>query len=245
MRPRNTGVPLVERGAFIVVEGIDGSGKTTQCSLLAEYLRTIHGLTVESLRDPGASPLGEHLRTILKDPNVAMSPVTQALLFSASRQSLSELILEKLKAKTTVIVDRWVLTTMAQQGIEGVHPTWSAGLYLGPAGYLRPDMTVLLKVDPDVARSRLTDNRPPDRFDQRDAGWFERLSRSYLGPASTIYGRATGSPVQIIDASGGLEAVHDGLITRLLRYPWADELRRRDGRDMLQPAAPAPCAGGG
>lgn len=244
MRPLNTGYPLQDRGAFIVVEGIDGSGKTTQCSLLADYLRTIHGLTVESLRDPGASPLGEHLRTILKDPAVAMSPVTQALLFSASRQSLSELILAKLKAGITVIVDRWVLTTMAQQGIEGVHPTWSAGLYLGPAGHLRPDVTVLLKVDPAVAQARRKAG-PPDRFDQRDADWFERLARSYLGPASVIYGRATGCPVRILDASGDLEDVHDKIVTHLLRYPWAGDLQQRDKRDLSRPEPEIACAGGG
>jgi dTMP kinase len=105
------------RGFFIVLEGIDGSGKTTQCRLLAEWLRG-QGVPLIATAEPGGTPLGQRVRSLLLDGSDAISRLAELFLFQASRaQLLEQVIRPALAAGQVVLCDRYTLSTIAYQGI--------------------------------------------------------------------------------------------------------------------------------
>lgn len=174
----------VPRGLFIAFEGGDGAGKSTQAKLLVAALETA-GHTVLLTREPGGTPIGEKIRSlVLEHDQGAIDPRTEALLFAAARAAhAAQVIQPALEAGTTVVTDRYIDSSVAYQG---------AGRELGEdqvrelnewatAG-LRPDVTVLLDVAPQEARERRAGNAPdrlesePDRFHQRIRHAFLRLA---------------------------------------------------------------------
>ncbi len=137
------------KGRYVALEGIEGAGKSTVRSLLAERLRA-DGLDVEEVREPGGTAAGERIRAVLLDRDQAVSPWAEALLFAAARAQLAvELVGPALERGAWVVSDRTVYSSLAYQGggrglgIEAVRSINTAGLQ-----GVWPDLVVLLRVDP-------------------------------------------------------------------------------------------------
>lgn len=164
---------------FIVFEGIDGSGKSTQVALLAEKLTSLSKPFI-IIREPGGTPLGESIRKELKT-NDQLSPITQLLLFSACRSELlKEVILPKLNEGLIVICDRYTYSTLAYQGYaEGIDiDTIKTVIQLSTDGF-EPDIVLFLDTPVETARSRKGDNNP-DHFDKKDLDFYTRTRDGYI-----------------------------------------------------------------
>jgi dTMP kinase len=163
------------RGLFVTFEGIDRSGKTTQAKLLLEAL----GDDAVGVREPGGTAAGERIRTLLKDPEVELSPQAEALLFAAARAELvAEVIRPALDAGRVVVSDRFLDSSLAYQGsARGLGVEEVERINGFATGGLRPDLTLLLDIDTGAAgrRGAVED----DRFEQEGAGLQERVAAAY------------------------------------------------------------------
>ena len=168
------------RGKFIVLEGIDGAGKSTHHAWLVELLRA-RGKTVISTREPGGTPLGEKLRELLL--NESMHPETEALLmFAARREHLAQVIEPALERGGWVVSDRFTDASFAYQG-GGRQLSWQKleQLERWVQGGLSPDLVFLFDLDTDTARRRLAKTgNAPDRFELEQQLFFERVRAAYL-----------------------------------------------------------------
>ena len=186
------------RGCFITFEGIDGAGKSTQLAAVVALLRA-RGLEVVQSREPGGTPLGEQLRTLLL--NEPMHLETEALLmFAARRQHLAECIEPALSAGKWVVCDRFSDATYAYQvGGRGLPAEKFAVLerWVHPA--LQPDLTLIFDVPPAVAAARVAAGRgKPDRFESEQVTFFERVRAAYLERAAQCSQQARS--IAVIDA---------------------------------------------
>ena len=171
-------------GPFIVFEGCEGSGKSTQVERLAKRL-------AESSRDliityePGGTAIGEELRrALIRHRDIPMAPSTELFLFGAARAQLTrEVILPALQRGAVVVCDRYAASSLAYQGygrgmtLDTVRAVNSAAT-LG----LAPDIVFLLDVPPALALTRK--KREPDRFEREDSGFHERVRKGYLALAA-------------------------------------------------------------
>src|SRR5437868_12980727 len=153
------------RAPFVSLDGLDGSGKSTQCRLLAEWLRG-RGLAVTECADPGGTAVGDQFRELLLHRReTQMSPACEALLFMASRaQLVAEVIRPALEAGRAVVCDRFLLANVVYQGHAGgldVGLLWEAGRL--STGGLVPDLTLVLDLAPEKARARR--RGPADRVE--------------------------------------------------------------------------------
>jgi dTMP kinase len=167
------------RGLFFSLDGLDGSGKSTQCRLLADNLRA-RGLRVTTCVDPGGTTLGTQLREILLHRRADMAPACEALLFMASRaQLVSEVIRPSLDATRIVISDRYLLANVVYQGhAGGLDPEqlWQAGTL--STGGIEPDLTLVLDLPVETAAARR--GRPADRVESRGVEYLSRVRSGYL-----------------------------------------------------------------
>jgi dTMP kinase len=167
---------------FITFEGPEGSGKSTQIRLLAEFLRT-RGFSVEVVREPGGTPIGDQIRHVLHDTaNTAMSPAAEVLLYSASRaQLISERIKPSLAAGRIVLCDRYADSTMAYQGYgRGLDLGMLAALTEIATGGLRPDLILLLDLDVSAGLSRRRiRGEEMNRLDLEAVAFHERVRAGY------------------------------------------------------------------
>jgi dTMP kinase len=182
---------------FVSFEGGDGSGKTTQASLLAERLRA-DGEDVVLTREPGGTELGERIRELLLHAG-DVSPWAESALFAASRaQHVSEVIRPALERGATVVCDRYVDSSLAYQGIaRGLGLDAVLELNLAVVGGLLPDCTFLLVLDPDESRSRV--GATPDRIEREDGEFRQRVDDAYRRLAARFPGR-------IVTCDGALPA---------------------------------------
>jgi dTMP kinase len=191
------------RGLFLSLDGLDGSGKSTQCRLLADWLRAF-GRPVVTCVDPGGTDLGNQLRRILLTYRGQMSVASEALLFMASRaQLVEEVIHPALEDEKIVISDRFVLANVVYQGYAGglnMELLWQASLLSN--GGIEPDLTIVLDVPLDVALTRRKDQA--DRMESRGAEYFDKVRSGFLLEAQLHPDR-----IALIDASGPAEAVQD------------------------------------
>jgi len=173
------------QGRFITLEGIDGAGKSTHLSFIADLL-TRRGLSVRVTREPGGTRLGEKLRELLLDPEQTVHPDTETLLLFAARQEhLHSVIRPALTAGQCVVCDRFTDATFAYQG-------WGRGIALNKLemleswvqGQLQPDLTLYFDVPTEVARERIEATRTRDRFEQEQQAFFERVRNGYLDRAA-------------------------------------------------------------
>lgn len=187
-------------GHFLSLDGPDGGGKTTQAARLVAWLEG-RGLDVVACRDPGGTPLGERVRSILLDRS-AVEPTLRAemLLFMASRaQLVEEVIRPALGAGKVVVSDRYLLANVVYQGYAGglpVEAIWEVGR--AATGGLMPDLTLVLDVPAEVARARVGSAR--DRMEDRAD--MARVRAGFLEAA-----RAYPAPIRTIDASADPDAV--------------------------------------
>jgi len=199
---------------FITLEGIDRSGKTTQAALLHDAL----GPDALLLREPGGTEAGERVRELLKDPNLELDPRAELLLFCAARAELcASVIRPALADGRDVICDRFVDSTAAYQGaarglgvelVEGVSEIAIAGC--------RPDLTLLLRIDPGDAEARGQQRLAAgaedgsDRFEGEGIEFQRAVSAAYDELAARHRDRIT-----VIDAKGSVDEVHRRVVAAI------------------------------
>lgn len=186
---------------FISLDGIDGTGKSTQCRLLVDWLNA-NEVPAVACADPGGTPLGDDLRKILLDSRADISSRTEALLFMASRAELvAKVIQPNLEAGRVVISDRFVAANVVYQGhAQSIPPEdlWSVGRF--STGGLLPDLTLILDLPVELAFARR--GRTPDRMEARGLEYLERVRQGYL-----IEAARNPSQFQIVDASDSVVEV--------------------------------------
>ncbi len=191
------------KGIFITFEGPDGSGKTTQIRLLREYCME-KGYPVVLTREPGGTPISEDIRRILLDPaNKAMSGVTEALLYAASRaQHVAEKIRPALEAGCIVLCDRFMDSSIAYQGYaRGLGDDVRVINEFAVQG-TRPDITFFMDLPPAEGRARVAAARDLDRLEQEDLSFHQAVYEGYL-KLKEIYGERFAA----IDASRDVETI--------------------------------------
>ncbi|MFC3573797.1 dTMP kinase [Streptomyces yaanensis] len=189
-------------GFFIALEGGDGAGKSTQAEALAEWIRA-KGHEVVLTREPGATPVGKRLRSILLDVSSAgLSHRAEALLYAADRaEHVDTVVRPALERGAVVISDRYIDSSVAYQGAgRDLSPTEIARINRWATNGLVPHLTVLLDVAPETARERFTE--APDRLESEPAEFHARVRSGFLTLAAADPGRYL-----IVDAGQEPEAV--------------------------------------
>jgi dTMP kinase len=202
---------------FITLEGPEGSGKTTQLPLLADFLRQ-RGYDVLTTREPGGTSIGEQIRTILHNlENKEMQPRTEILLFQASRAQLVEQVIRPhLKIGGIVLSDRYADSTLAYQGYGHQVDIESLRVLLTFAtSGLKPDLTILLDVDVETGLRRKELKGEWNRLDAYDLDFHHRVQQGYIQLV-----KAEPERWEVIDASQSPAKVQD-----LLRQVIARRLR--------------------
>jgi dTMP kinase len=173
---------------FITFEGPEGSGKSTQLALLADYLRS-QGHAVMTTREPGGTVIGDQIRACLHDVgNQAMTPATEILLYSASRaQLVAELIQPALQAGKTVLSDRFADSTIAYQGYgRGLDLDELAFITRFATGGLKPDLTLLFDLDVTCGLARRAEGgQEMNRMDLQTVAFHQRVRSGYHRLAAT------------------------------------------------------------
>ncbi len=202
--------------AFISFEGIDGAGKSTHVAWLADFLRA-QGKTVTVTREPGGTLLGEQLRELLLTQ--PMSADTELLLlFAARAEHLEQVIKPALARGEWVLSDRFTDASYAYQcGGRGIAEARIGVLEQWVQQGLQPDLTLLFDVDVSIAQHRLAAHVEPDRFEQEQRPFFERVRAAYLRRAA-----AEPQRIRIIDTDRDLTQIRaqlSQLLKALLAKP--------------------------
>ncbi|MFM9197445.1 MAG: dTMP kinase [Planctomycetia bacterium] len=187
---------------FIVLEGIDGAGKSSQIEPLVAWLRG-RGQGVTTCRDPGATPTGDAVRAILLDRHdLHLAPTAEMLLYMAARaQLVAEVIRPSLARGEWVVSDRYLLANVVYQGhAGGIDPETIRQVGAVATGGVEPDLVLLLDVDLETAARRIA--RPLDKLENRGDAFRARLRAGYLAEAERRPDRiavvdATGSPADV------------------------------------------------
>ncbi len=198
------------RGKFITLEGIDGAGKSSHLTFIAERIKQ-RGYEVFTTREPGGAPLSEKLRTMLLHEK--MQPDTEVLLmFAARREQLLETIQPALERGTWVICDRYTDSTYAYQcGGRGLPEGRVQVLEQWVHGHLQPDLTFLFDAPLTVARERLEKGTPnPDKFEREQSEFFAKVRDAYLRRAGQYPQR-----IKVVDSSRTLQAIQADLASYL------------------------------
>lgn len=196
------------KGYFISIEGSDGSGKSTQIKLMKEYFAS-KGFEVVESREPGGTRIGEKIRNIILDnENVEMSPVTEALLYAASRaQHVTEVIRPCLKQGKVIICDRYIDSSIAYQGVgRGLGIDVVSKINSVAIQGIMPDLTVFFDIDPEVALNRKIEDGKADRLELEKLEFHKKVYKGYKQIAST------NSRIKIIDASRSVMEIHKDVV---------------------------------
>lgn len=204
----------MNQGRFVVIEGLEGAGKTTAIQTVQQWLRG-HGHTLVQTREPGGTPLAEQIRTLVKSVHQeVVSPVTELLLMYAARaQLLDNVIRPALARGDWVLADRHDLSSCAYQGggrqipdevLDPIRQLVLAGL--------RPDLTLYLDIDPEIGLARARARGELDRIEQEQLAFFQRARAKYLAVA-------TSEPnIVVIDAAKPLADVQQQLCAALEQH---------------------------
>lgn len=203
--------PASPRGRFVTLEGIEGVGKSTNLDFVAAHLRAA-GLPVVVTREPGGTPAGEELRSLLLRPDMTIDGVTEILMVFAARAAHIEQVIEPaLAAGKWVVCDRFTDATYAYQGAgRGIADTMIRQLEELVQGGLKPDLTLLLDVPLEISSGRQQGRDERDRFEREESAFFERVRRRYLELAAREPER-----IRLIDASRSLPDVQRKLAAAL------------------------------
>lgn len=199
-------------GKFIVLDGPDGAGKSTQVRLLSEFIER-QGVVTLTVRDPGGTRIGEQIRQILLDrSNGDMSGRCESLLYMASRAQLyHECIRPALAEKKCVICDRWVSSTYAYQAVGGGVGTETV-LKLAEISLERswPDLTIIIDMPSRVGLERLSDT--PDRIEEKPLEFHQQVRQGFLDLAQNR------RDFRIVDGTDTIGQVHQRLCEVILAY---------------------------
>ena len=187
---------------FVSLEGIDGSGKSTQAELLADAL----GPDTLRIREPGGTDAAERIRGLLADPALELDPFAELLLFSAARADLlARVIRPALEAGRDVVADRFADSSIAYQGgARGLGTSYVLSLTDTVLDGIWPDLTILLRVDPEVGLGRADGE---DRFEAEGLELQRAVAEAYEEIVLTAPDR-----VVAVEASGSVEDVHDRIM---------------------------------
>jgi dTMP kinase len=205
---------------FITLEGPEGGGKTLAAAFLVEWLRT-SGRSVLALREPGGTPLGEAVRSLILHGPEQPLPVASLLLFSAARAELvGRLVAPALAAGEIVVCDRFTDSTLAYQGYgEGLPLASVEQANALATGGLRPDITILLDLEPAVGLARRAASGQWDQMDGRALDFHTRVRAGFRELAAADPARW-----RIVDASAPPATVQQEVLAALTAHP------RWDGR---------------
>jgi dTMP kinase len=196
---------------FISLDGLDGTGKTTQCRLLGDWLRA-RGHDVTACADPGGTAVGQTIRDLLLDRRREMTVACEALLFMAGRAQLAaEIVRPALDAGRVVVCDRFLLANVVYQGYAGgLDPEflWSIGRMA--TGGLEPDLTLILDLSVEAAKSRRQGRE--DRFESRDVTYQARVREGFLTEA-----RLHPDRVRVVDAAQPIPFVQQRICEEVAR----------------------------
>lgn len=212
-------------GLFVVLEGVEGAGKSTQARLLSRWLEE-EGIAHTATREPGGTALGEAVRALVLDrTDLALPAEAELLLVVAARTAfVREVVAPVLERGEVVVSDRYELSTLAYQG-------WGRGLDLDAVrrinafatGGVAPDLCLVLDVpvEEGVARQR-RQGKGGDRIEQEGEGFLGRVREGYLALARSEEG------VRLVDATGTADAVHER-VKEILRAEFPETFRPRTG----------------
>ena len=203
----------MKKGLFITLEGTEGSGKSTQIAVIKAHMEA-KGHKVVCLREPGGTPIAEEIRTLLKTPRKDdnMCDKTELLLMYAARAQLVETVIKPLlSAGTDVICDCHDLSTFAYQGGgRGMNMDDINAIRKVVLGNFRPDLTIIIDVDPKIGMQRARNRGELDRFELSQIDFFERVRNTYLEYAKTHQ-----DFVSVVDGHKEISAVSHDVIACL------------------------------
>ncbi|NDL67735.1 dTMP kinase [Anaerotalea alkaliphila] len=200
------------RGLFITLEGMDGSGKSTQINLLEAYFKS-RGAEVVLTREPGGTVIGEEIRSMLLNREYAeMAETTEALLYAASRaQLVEEVVRPALAEGKMVICDRFLDSSLAYQGIArelGVERVVSINDFALEG--LRPDLTIFLDLQAEEGLKRKKDQKDLDRMEMEKVDFHRKVSDAYR-----FLARQDSARILQLDASQDQEEIHKAIVERI------------------------------
>jgi len=203
---KSGGVNPALQGKFIVLDGPDGCGKSTQTKLLVDWLKE-QGVVVETFREPGGTAIGEKVRQILLNPeHISMGTETEVMLYMAARVQLwAEKIAPALRQNKCVVLDRWLSSTCAYQGYAGDFSIAKV-IRIAEACLKKPwpNLTIVLDVDSRTGLTRL--NRELDRMEQKGDGYHQKVREGFLKLAREQ------ENFVVVDAAGDIKTVHKKVI---------------------------------
>ncbi|MFW6111780.1 MAG: dTMP kinase [Candidatus Bipolaricaulota bacterium] len=197
-------------GKLVVFEGLDGSGTTTQVSLLAEYLKE-KGFSVTKVEEPGGTPLGRKVRDLLlDDKGLRIDPLSELLLYEVSRaQLIREKIIPELNRGSIVISDRFAISSVAYQGYgRGIPIERVKKLNEIAVAGVEPDITFFLDIDLEE-REKRTLERKPDRIEKEELEFYRRVRQGYLEEIKSA------PEAVVMDGSSSKEEISSDVISKI------------------------------
>ena len=203
------------RGVFLSFEGIEGTGKSTQARLLAEYL-TARGYTVVQTAEPGGTPISMKIRDLLLSlESRGMDHMTELLLYNAARvQHIREVIAPALARGEFVVTDRFSDSTLAYQGYgRGLDRKTIEAIDAVATGCMKPDLTLLLDVDVETGLRRNRGANKRDRLELEHIAFHHRVRKGFHEIAA-----AEPERVRVVPCTDGIAAVHDAVRNLVERF---------------------------
>lgn len=201
------------RGLFITLEGVEGSGKSTMCGVIAETLKQMN-IEVVLTREPGGTEFGEELRSLLLNSNYKIDPTAELLtMYAARAQHVNEKILPMMQEGKVVVCDRFSMSSYAYQGYgRGIELDMIRKLDCITLGDFKPDITFLFDVDVKTGMERVVARGKRDRFEQEDLTFFEKIRTGFLKYAEQH------DEVIMIDSNQSLEKMTQNVIDELKSF---------------------------
>ena len=203
-------------GRLITIEGLDGAGKSTLAHALKQQLDA-RGLTVELMREPGGVEVSEHIRALVKDPSLSVTPRAEALLYAAARaQLVTEVLAPLLSRGAVVVLDRFVDSSLAYQaGGRDLEIADVREINRFATGGLEPDLTLLLRIHPAEGRARQAQRSlDQDRLERETEEFFLKIAAAYEELA-----HAEPQRIVVIDAAQGPERVLADALAAIEKLP--------------------------
>ncbi len=195
----------MSKGLFFSFEGVEGAGKSTQIERLAQRLQD-QGRSIVRTREPGGTPLGEQVRRLLLDPDSAIEPEAEVLLFAASRAQLVRTIVRPSVARGDIVLcDRFVHSSLAYQGAGrglGADLVWRANA--DALGGTLPDRVLVIDVDTEPSLMRARHRAEADRIEALDLSFHDRVAWAFRelarqDPGRVVLVNGRGEPDQVAD----------------------------------------------